>query len=183
MVQIILHLPPFIFNKIIDFMDYDTYCNFLQIFPVEQQKTLTSNFKNYKAYKNRLCCIINEIFFNEKIMNKRAYMSYYSTIFNLSSDSNIKNILYIKSHRLSIIEAFTYLILRLNNTSSNNSIRQISNIFSFLNRTFNCYCQQEQKDIQYYLNNKDKLYEKSIYALNTFNEEKINYLKMFKEIR
>ena len=182
MVKLTLRLEPLLFNIIIDHLDYDSYCNFLKIFPKEFQKELVYNFQKYKIYKNPICDIISKMLYNKQITKVNVYMNYYSKIFMLCSDSHINELSKNKSHKMNIVEAFNYLIFKISNTDYDEiTVKQIINVCTHLNKTFNCYC-TEYKDSNYYLENKDKLYEVSLKSLNMYNVEKNNYLKMFKGI-
>ena len=49
MVKLTLTLEPHILNAIIDFQDYDSYCNFLKIYPKQRQIEIANNFMKYRA--------------------------------------------------------------------------------------------------------------------------------------
>ena len=186
MVNLILALEPHILNAIIDFLDYDSYSNFLKIYPKQYQVEIANNFKKYRAYKNSLCYIISEMFFNKQITSTNVYMNYYAKIFNECTDSHIRTIQKSTCHRLKVTEAFNYLLYKLNNSDVDEvSKRQIKNICSHLARTFNCYSSKNITNINFYLNNKTKLISHSLNSLNTSNKDSYetnNFLKMFKEI-
>ena len=184
MVKLTLTLEPHIFNAIIDFLDYDSYCNFLKIYPKQYQLEIANNFMKYRAYKNSLCHIISEMFFNKQITKTDQYMNYYAKIFNECTDSHIRTIQRSTFHRLKVTEAFNYLLYKLNNSNVDEvSKRQIKNICSHLARTFNCYSSKNITNINFYLNNKSKLITHSLNSLNNNSYEQNNFLKMFKEIR
>ena len=186
MVKLTLTLEPHIFNAIIDFLDYDSYCNFLKIYPTQYQAEIANNFMKYRAYKNSLCHIISEMFFNKQITSTNVYMNYYAKIFNECTDSHIRTIQRSICHRTKITEAFNYLLYKLNNSNIDEvSERQIKNICNHLARVFNCYSSKNITNINFYLNNKTKLISHSLNSLITLNkdsDEKNNFLKMFKEI-
>lgn len=186
MVKLILTLEPHILNSIIDFLDYDSYCNFLKIYPKQYQLEIAKNFMKYRAHKNSLCYIISEMFFNKQITSTNVYMNYYAKIFNECTDSHIRTIQRSICHRMKITEAFNYLLYKLNNSDIDEvSKRQIKNICNHLAKTFNCYSSKNITNINFYLNNKTKLISHSLNSLNSSNkdsDEKNNFLKMFKEI-
>ena len=185
MVKLTLIIEPSLFNMIIDHLDYDSYNNFLKIFPKQKQNELVNNFQKYRAYKNSLCYIITEMFFNKQITKTSQYMNYYAKIFNECTDSHIRTLQRSTYHRLKVIEAFNYLLYKLNNSDSNIdevSKRQIKNICSHLTKTFCCYTSQNMNSINFYLNNKNKLITHSLNSLNNNSYEQNNFLKMFKEI-
>ena len=184
MVKLTLTLEPHIFNAIIDFLDYDSYCNFLKIYPTQYQVEIANNFMKYKAYNNSLCCIISEMFFNKQITKTDQYMNYYAKIFNECTDSHITTIQRSTCHRLKVTEAFNYLLYKLNSRDVDEvSKRQIKNICNHLAKTFNCYSTKNITNISFYLNNKNKLITHSLNSLNNNSYEQNNFLKMFKEIR
>ena len=186
MVKLTLTLEPHILNTIIDFLDYDSYCNFLKIYPKQRQIEIANNFMKYRAYRNSLCYIITEMFFNKQITKTNQYMNYYAKIFNECTDSHVRTIQRSTYHRLKVIEGFNYLLYKLNNSDIDKvSKRQIKNICSHLARVFNCYTCQNINSINFYLDNKTKLLSHSLNSIITLNkdsDEKNNFLKMFKEI-
>ena len=183
MVKLTLTLEPLILNTIIDFLDYDSYCNFLKIYPTQYQAEIANNFMKYRAYKNSLCYIISEMFFNKQITKTNQYMNYYAKIFNECTDSHIRTIQTSTSHRLKVTEGFNYLLYKLNNSDIDEvSKRQIKNICNHLAKTFNCYSSKNITNINFYLNNKSKLITHSLNSLNNNSYEQNNFLKMFKEI-
>ena len=183
MVKLTLTLEPLILNTIIDFLDYDSYCNFLKIYPTQYQAEIANNFMKYRAYKNSLCYIISEMFFNKQITKTNQYMNYYAKIFNECTDSHIRTIQTSTSHRLKVTEGFNYLLYKLNNSDIDEvSKRQIKHICSHLAKTFNCYSSKNITNINFYLNNKSKLITHSLNSLNNNSYEQNNFLKMFKEI-
>ena len=52
MVKLILTLEPHILNAIIDFLDYDSYSNFLKIYPKQYQVEIANNFNKQSKTKN-----------------------------------------------------------------------------------------------------------------------------------
>ena len=182
MVKLFITFEPYILNTIIDFLDYETYNSFLKIFPKQYQLEIITNYKKYCAYKNNLCKIISEMFFQNKISNTTQYMYCYTKIFNGSTDSNIVNLKTSIYHRLNVVTAFNFLLYKLNESDANKvTKRQIKNISSHLIKSFNCYTGHYIRDVNFYINNKNKLISHSLNALNNDNSKNM-FLKIFKEI-